>query len=115
MNPRNSKPGVEVAPAGVFRPVDCVAYQTGSIVSREIISRKAGTATIFAFDRGQKLSEHTAPYDAMVVGLEGEAEIFIGGEPFRVGAGDAILMPAGIPHELTAAGRFKMFLVMIKG
>ncbi len=115
MNSPNQKPGVDVAPVGVFQPADQVSYQIGSIVSREIVSRKAGTATIFAFDQGQKLSEHTAPYDAMVVGLEGEAEIFIGGEPFRVGAGDAIIMPAGVPHSLTAASRFKMFLIMIKG
>jgi quercetin dioxygenase-like cupin family protein len=115
MNPRHQKPGMEIAPVGVFQPVDQVSYQAGSIVSREIVSRKAGTATIFAFDQGQKLSEHTAPFDTLVIGLEGEAEIFIGGEPFRVGAGDAIIMPAGVPHSLTAASRFKMFLIMIKG
>ncbi len=98
----------------VFELKEMVGYQAGSVVSREIVNRKTGTVTIFAFAEGQGLSEHTAPFDAMVVGLDGEAEIFIGGEPNRVAAGDMIIMPAGVPHALKAAGNFKMLLVMIK-
>jgi len=91
-----------------------VGYQAGSVVSREVIRQKTGTVTVFAFAKGQGLSEHTAPFDAMVVGLDGEAEIFIAGEPNRVATGDMIILPAGIPHALKAAGNFKMLLVMIK-
>lgn len=98
----------------VFELKDMVDYQAGSVVSREIISQKTGTVTVFAFAVGQGLSEHTAPFDAMVVGLDGEAEIFIAGEPNRVATGDMIIMPAGIPHAIKAAGTFKMLLVMIK-
>ena len=98
----------------VFELKGMVDYQAGSIVSREVVSQKTGTVTVFAFAEGQGLSEHTAPFDAMVVGLDGEAEIFIAGEPNRIAMGDMIIMPAGIPHALKAAGNFKMLLVMIK-
>jgi quercetin dioxygenase-like cupin family protein len=98
----------------VFELKGMVDYQAGSVVSREVISKKTGTVTVFAFAEGQGLSEHTAPFDAMVVGLDGEAEIFIAGEPNRVSTGDMIIMPAGIPHALKTAGNFKMLLVMIK-
>jgi quercetin dioxygenase-like cupin family protein len=98
----------------VFELRGMINYQAGSVVSREIVSQKAGTVTVFAFAAGQGLSEHTAPFDAMVVGLDGEAEIFIAGEPNRVVKGNMIIMPAGIPHALKAAGNFKMLLVMIK-
>ncbi len=98
----------------VFELKGMVDYQSGSVVSREVISQKTGTVTVFAFADGQGLSEHTAPFDALVAGLDGEAEIFIAGEPNRVAAGDMIIMPAGIPHALKAAGNFKMLLVMIK-
>ena len=91
-----------------------INYQAGSVVSREVISQKSGTVTVFAFAAGQGLSEHTAPFDAMVVGLDGEAEVFIAGEPNRVTKGNMIIMPAGIPHALKAEGNFKMLLVMIK-
>ncbi|MEM2882029.1 MAG: cupin domain-containing protein, partial [Candidatus Bathyarchaeia archaeon] len=91
-----------------------VDYQEGSIVSRTIIDKKAGTATLFAFDKGQGLSEHTAPFDALVILLEGEAEVSISGKPFRLGQGDAILMPANDPHALRALDRFKMLLVMVR-
>jgi quercetin dioxygenase-like cupin family protein len=93
---------------------ELVGYQGGSIVSRTLIDKKAGTVTLFAFDRGQGLSEHTAPFDALVVILEGEAEVSISGKPFRLGQGEAILMPANEPHAVKAPDRFKMLLVMIR-
>lgn len=96
------------------RAADLVGYQDGAIVSREILSRGAGTVTIFAFDEGQGLSEHTAPFDALVQLLEGEAEITISGKPFTLGAGDLVLMPANEPHALKASRRFKMILTMIR-
>jgi quercetin dioxygenase-like cupin family protein len=98
----------------VFKPADVVNYQTGAIVSHEVIGKKTGTVTVFAFDVGQQLSEHTAPFDAMIVGLDGEAEVFIAGEPNRVKAGDMIIMPANVPHALQAVRPFKMLLIMIK-
>jgi quercetin dioxygenase-like cupin family protein len=91
-----------------------VAYQDGAIVSREIVSQPTGTVTAFAFDRGEQLSEHTAPFDAMVIDLDGEADIVIGGKPNRVKPGEMIIMPAAVPHALKAVTRFKMLLVMIK-
>ncbi|HII54360.1 cupin domain-containing protein [Candidatus Micrarchaeota archaeon CG08_land_8_20_14_0_20_49_17] len=91
-----------------------ITYQEGSIVSRELVSRKAGTVTLFAFDAGQGLSEHTAPYDALAYLLDGEAEITISGERHLCKAGEMLIMPAGKPHALKAVKRFKMFLVMIK-
>ena len=91
-----------------------VAYQDGAIVSREIASLPTGTMTVFAFDAGEQLSEHTAPFDATVIDLEGEAEIRIGGQDNRVKAGEMIIMPADVPHALRAVTRFKMLLVMIK-
>jgi quercetin dioxygenase-like cupin family protein len=98
----------------VLRLADLVAVQDGAVVSREVLSRKAGTVTAFAFGAGQQLSEHTAPFDAMVCGLEGEAVVTIGGTPHTVRAGDMIIMPAGVPHGLRAATAFKMLLVMIR-
>lgn len=91
-----------------------VGYQDGAIVSREIVSQKTGTVTVFAFDEGEQLSEHTAPFDAMVIDLDGEADIAIGGRVNRVKPGEMIIMPAGVPHGLKAVTRFKMLLVMIK-
>ena len=93
---------------------DLVSYQKGAIVSREIIRRKTGTVTLFAFDKGQGLSEHTAPFDALVHLLDGEAEITISGQPHHVTAGDLLLMPANEPHALHATKRFKMLLTMIR-
>ena len=98
----------------VLAPAGLVAYQDEAIVSREIISRKAGTVTAFAFAKGEQLSEHTAPCDALVIGLEGRADVFIGGRANRVKPGDMIIMPAAVPHALKALTRFKMLLVMIK-
>ncbi len=91
-----------------------VAYQEGSVVSRTLIDKKVGTVTLFAFDAGQGLSEHTAPYDAFVQILDGEAEITIAGTAHRVAAGEMIIMPANQPHALKGVRPFKMLLVMIR-
>lgn len=93
---------------------DMVAYQDGSIVSKEIIKKPTGTVSVFAFDQGQGLSEHTAPFDALVHILDGEVEIAISGEPYRLKAGEMIIMPGGKPHALKSVTRFKMMLVMIR-
>ena len=98
----------------VRRFVDVADYQEGAIVSRTIIDKKTGTVTFFAFDQGQGLSEHTAPFDALVHLLDGEAEITISGKPHRLSAGEMIIMPANEPHALKAVKRFKMMLVMIR-
>ena len=91
-----------------------VQYQDGAVVSREIVRGNAGTVTAFAFDKGQQLSEHTAPFDALAVGVDGAADITIGGQVHPIKTGEMIIMPAGIPHALDAVARFKMMLVMIK-
>ena len=93
---------------------DIVAYQEGSIVSKEIIKKPTGTVTIFAFDQDQGLSEHTAPFDALVQMVDGEAEIIISGESHHLKEGEIIIMPGGKPHALKALKKFKMMLVMIK-
>jgi quercetin dioxygenase-like cupin family protein len=89
-------------------------YQEGSVVSRTIINKKTGTVTFFAFDEGQGLSEHTAPFDALVYILDGEAEITISGKPVKVNEGEMLIMPANQPHALKAVKRFKMVLTMIR-
>src|SRR3989338_3328251 len=89
-------------------------YQSDAIVSREIIKKETGTVTLFAFDRGQGLSEHVAPFDALVYIVDGAAEIIISGRPNKVKAGEIIIMPAHKPHALKAIKKFKMLLVMIK-
>jgi quercetin dioxygenase-like cupin family protein len=94
--------------------VSMVDYQTGAVVSRQITKAEAGNVTLFAFDQGQELSEHTAPYDALVHVLDGEAEIRISGKPFMLKAGDAIIMPANDPHALKAITKYKMLLTMIR-
>ena len=91
-----------------------VDYQAGAVVSRTIIDRKAGTVTLFAFEKGQGLSEHTAPFDALVYIFDGEAMITISGKDTQVRTGEMIIMPANEPHALKAIDRFKMMLVMIK-
>jgi quercetin dioxygenase-like cupin family protein len=91
-----------------------VEYQSDSAVSKTILKKKTGNITLFAFDEGQGLSEHTAPFDAMVVILDGKSEIKIDGEEFLLGKGDSIIMPAGKPHALKAIEKFKMMLIMIK-
>lgn len=89
-------------------------YQPGGVVSRSVLDAAEGTVTVFSFDEGQGLSEHTAPYDALVMILEGTAEVTVSGNPNLLGSGDIIVMPAGEPHSLRAAERFKMMLVMIR-
>jgi quercetin dioxygenase-like cupin family protein len=91
-----------------------VGYQEGAVVSRTLVDKKSGTVTLFAFAQGQGLSEHTAPFDALVQLLEGEAEITVSGTPFRLGPGEVIVMPANEPHALRALRPFKMMLTMIR-
>ncbi len=93
---------------------DLIKYQQGSVVSRTIIDKKTGTITLFAFDEGQGLSEHTTPFDALVIILDGNAEITIAGKPHEVSEGEMLIMPANKPHALKATGKFKMLLVMIR-
>ena len=93
---------------------DLISYQEGSVVSRTIIDKKAGTVTLFAFDEKQGLSEHTAPYDAMVYVVDGEVVVTISGKPVDLKTGEMTIMPANKPHALTAKTRFKMLLIMIK-
>ncbi len=102
-------PGAQVA-----KVLELVNYQDGAVVSREVVKKPTGSVTIFAFDEGQGLSEHTAPFDALVQVLEGEAEISIAGNPNRLHCGEMILMPADQPHALKALARFKMILTMIR-
>lgn len=97
-----------------FKMTELVTYQEGAVVSKEIIKKPTGTVTLFAFDRDQGLSEHTAPFDALVCILDGEAEIVISGEPHQLRAGEMIIMPGGKPHALRAVRRFKMMLVMVR-
>ena len=93
---------------------DMVDYQPGAIVSRTLVDKPVGTVTMFAFDKGQGLSEHTAPFDAMVYILDGESEIVISGRQLAVQEGEMVIMPANEPHALKAIKQFKMLLVMIK-
>jgi quercetin dioxygenase-like cupin family protein len=104
----------EMPAATPVPPLGLVAYQEGAVVSRLLLKRAGGTITLFAFDEGQSLSEHTAPFDAVAHVLEGEAEITIAGTPLRVRAGDMVLMPANQPHAVQARTRFKMLLTMIR-
>lgn len=93
---------------------ELIDYQEGSVVSREVVSKKTGTVTLFAFDKGQGLSEHTAPFDALVFCLDGEVEVTISGNPIRLREGEMVIMPADQPHALKALQRFKMLLIMIR-
>jgi quercetin dioxygenase-like cupin family protein len=93
---------------------DLLAYQEGAVVSRTLIDKQAGTVTIFSFDEGQGLSEHTAPYDALVHVLEGQVEIAIAGVRSHLKEGDMIVLPGGKPHALRAVTQFKMMLVMVR-
>ncbi len=98
----------------VVNALDLASYQEGAVVSRELVKKPTGNVTIFAFDAGQGLSEHTAPFDALVQVLEGEVEILITGQPHRVRGGQMLLMPAHQPHALKALERFKMILTMLR-
>lgn len=99
----------------VFAPNDVIAYAEGGIVSKEFIHSNAGSITFFAFDAGQRLSEHTAPFDAVIQVIDGEAEIMIDGELFHPKAGEMIVIPQNAPHAVNAAKPFKMMLTMIRG
>ena len=99
--------------AEILQIAEMAAYQDGSVVSRQITKAEAGNVTLFAFDAGQELSEHTAPFDALVQVLDGQAQISIAGENFQVRTGEAIILPAGQPHAVQAPQKFKMLLTMI--
>lgn len=99
---------------GVVALAELVQYQPGAVVSRMIVKKSAGMVTAFAFDQGEGLSEHTATFDALVLLIEGEADISIAGVPHRISAGQLLRLPAGRPHALKAVTRFKMLLVMVK-
>ncbi|MBI0581991.1 MAG: cupin domain-containing protein [Methanomassiliicoccales archaeon] len=100
--------------ARVLNLGDLVAYQDGTVASRMLINKKAGTVTIFSFDESEGLSEHTAPYDALVTILDGECEVWVGGHTFEMKQGESIVLPANVPHALSAVTRFKMMLTMIR-
>ncbi len=100
--------------AEILDLAEMVSYQAGSVVSRQVTKAEAGNVTLFAFDAGQELSEHTAPFDALVHVVEGEAEILISGKSYSLKAGQAIIMPADEPHAVKATKQFKMLLTMIR-
>jgi quercetin dioxygenase-like cupin family protein len=100
---------------GVIALSALLDYQAGAVVSRTLVKKEAGTVTAFAFDAGEGLSEHTAPFEALVVMIDGEAEISIAGTPHRVTAGQLLRLPAAKPHAVKAVTRFKMLLIMIRG
>ena len=108
-------PRHKIKKASVLRLAELVKYQKGAVVSREIIRKDTGTVTVFSFDKGEGLSEHTAPFDALVYILDGEARIFICGRPHLLKKGEMIIMPADKTHSLKAINKFKMLLVMVKG
>ena len=115
--PTSSKPSAPQARNFVGESLkleSLVAYQKHSVVSKQILDKKAGTLTLFAFDKGEGLSEHTAPYDASVLILDGKAGVMIGGKLHPLKKGEIIIMPAGIPHSLKAVEPFKMLLIMIR-
>jgi quercetin dioxygenase-like cupin family protein len=98
----------------VMRLKDLVAYQDGTVASRMIVFKDAGNITLFSFDEGEGLSEHTAPFDAVVTILDGECEVWVAGETHRLKEGETIIFPANKPHALSAVTRFKMMLTMIR-
>lgn len=100
--------------AKVFDFTKEVEYSDNGIISKRVLDKAVGNITLFSFDAGQRLSEHTAPFDAYILVIEGNAEILINGKPFQLNAGESIIMPANIPHAVNATSRFKMVLTMIK-
>jgi quercetin dioxygenase-like cupin family protein len=114
MNSQQAPGKREMPVAEVVRLIELVNYQEGSVVSRTVVNRATGTVTLFAFDEGQGLSEHTSPFDAIAHVLEGESEITVSGKPLRAAAGEAVLLPASQPHSLKALSKFKMLLTMIR-
>jgi quercetin dioxygenase-like cupin family protein len=105
---------LEVAEGQGFSLLGLVSYQEGSLVSRVILKREKGNITVFAFDEGQMLSEHTSPFDALVQVIEGEAEVTVAGKPIALRSGDIVLLPADKPHAVKATTRFKMLLTMVR-
>ncbi|MBU6409214.1 MAG: cupin domain-containing protein [Verrucomicrobia bacterium] len=114
MSQDKASAGTKFEPAQPIKLATLVDYQSGSVVSREILKGATGKVVLFAFDEGEALSEHTSPFNALVQIVEGEAEITISGQPHHVTAGQLILMPAQQPHALAAVKRFKMVLTMIR-
>jgi len=114
MSASQSKSSREIPAAETRELLELVSYQEGAVVSRTLLHRTAGTVTVFAFDEGQGLSEHTAPFDALAHILEGEAEITISARALTLRAGEVVLMPAHQPHALKAVSKFKMLLTMIR-
>jgi len=110
-NAKSENTKLVAQPANLSSLID---YQAGSVVSRTVIDKKAGTVTLFAFDQGEGLSEHTTPYDALVYIFDGEAEVTISGKPVRLKKGELNIMPANEPHALSAVAKFKMLLIMIR-
>jgi len=102
-------------PGNIFRFNESVDYSADGIISKRVLDRPVGTVTLFSFDKGQRLSTHSAPFDAMVQVIEGNAEIIINEVQYLLQNGDSIIMPAGIPHAVNATEKFKMILTMIKG
>jgi quercetin dioxygenase-like cupin family protein len=113
MNDKNQIADKELL-AKVVDTAKLIKYQTGAIVSRTLIKKPTGTVTLFAFDAGQELSEHTAPFDALVHVLDGETEVTISGKLLRLTTGQMVILPAGKPHAVKAAEQFKMMLIMIR-
>ena len=103
-----------IEPSKIFITNDSISYADGSVVSKTIVKKPAGNISLFAFDKGEGLAEHSSPHDALVQLLDGKAEIIIGGTPFHLEAGQSIILPANIPHALKATERFKMMLTVIK-
>ena len=114
MEPTQESPPGKTLVSQVAKAAEWVGYQDGSVVSREVIKRETGTVTLFSFAEGQGLSEHTAPFDAVVYVLDGQAEISISGKPFQLREGEMIIMPANVPHALKAVKKFKMILTLIR-
>ena len=114
MEHKETQAGAEKLAAQVLRLTELADYQKDSIVSRTMVDKKTGTVTFFAFDKGQGLSEHTTPFDALVYLLDGEAVIVISGKTFHLQEGEMIIMPANNPHSLQATKKFKMMLTMIR-
>ncbi len=104
----------EFSKSQVFGFSTSVEYAEGAIVSKTVLKKETGNISLFAFDKGEALSEHTAPFDALIQVVDGKGEIIIGGKPYLLESGQSIIMPAGIPHSVKAAERFKMVLTMIK-
>ena len=98
----------------ILKLTEMVEYSDNGIISKRVLDKQTGNITLFSFDKGQRLSEHTAPFDAMVQVIEGEAEILIDSKPYILSAGNSIIMPANIPHAVNAKEKFKMILTMIK-